>query len=153
MHLFYLPFLLNPVEIMLFVLGKVSNSGNLLSQLWPPAFLFLLPSMQVQWARVAVQYQHGQVLLHHQGCQGGRVPAVSTTLPGLLPQATPHQGGPRGCETAWTPRATLFSLGLVAVGSEGSPSWLIWNFALSTSDRCNLVTLRTGKFVSLAVIP
>ena len=152
MHLFYLAFLLNPVEIILFVLGKVSNSGNLLSQLWPPTFLFLLPSMQVQWARVAVQYQHGQVLLHHQGCQGGRVPAVSTTLLGLLPQAIPHQGGPRGCETAWTPRATLFS-GPCCRGLWGIPSWLTWSFALSPSDRCNLVTLHTGKVVSLAVIP
>ena len=40
---------------------------------------FLLPSMQVQWARITVQHQHRQVLLYHQRCQGGRVPAVSTT--------------------------------------------------------------------------
>lgn len=78
---FNLSFLLNSIQIKLLVLEKVSNSQNFLSQLWPP-FVFLLCSMQVQWARVAVQHQHGQVLLHHQGRQGGRVPAVSTTLPG-----------------------------------------------------------------------
>lgn len=88
--------------------GEKSDSGYLISQLWPSTFLLLLPSMQVQWTCVAMQYQHRQVLLHHQGRQGGWMSAVSTILLGLLAPSTPHQGVWRGCEIAWTPRATLF---------------------------------------------